>query len=164
MEHYLHSLCRINRGDGIGWYAPIEISDSQGTVGYALPVDKDGSTFASYFVEVGMNRQTKRPVWKRYHLVKVAKRDFILKLGSDEVRFSERRVHPDYRILPYRGKLKHLDFSYGLIELQPHDLVQIDALFEKRRLFIIGCDPFLHYEGVEMVSSGEFDEDASHGF
>lgn len=164
MEHYLHSLCRTNRGDGMGWYAPIEVSDSQGTVGYALPVDKDGSTFASYFVEVGMHRQTKRPAWKRYHLVKVAERDFSLKLGPDDVRFSERRVHPDYRILPYRGKLKHPDFSYGLIELQPHDPVQIDALFEKRRLFIIGCDPFLHYEGVEKVSPGEFDEDLLQSF
>ncbi|MCH8295726.1 2,3-bisphosphoglycerate-independent phosphoglycerate mutase [Candidatus Poribacteria bacterium] len=136
----------------MGWYAPIELGNAQGAVGYAIPVDKEGSTFAAYVVEVGTHRQTKRTTWKRYRLVKVAKRDFILKLGPDEVRFSERPVYPSYRVLPYRGKLKHPDFSYGLIELQPHDSAQIDALFEKRRLFIIGCNPFFHYEDVESIN------------
>lgn len=138
----------------MGWYAPIELSDAQGAVGYAIPVNKDGSTFAEYVVEVGTHHQAKRPTWNRYRLVKVANRDFILKLGSNEVRFSERPAYSGPRVLPYRGKFKHPDFSYGLTEVQPQYPDQIDALFEKKRLFIIGCDPFLHYEGVaEMISA-----------
>jgi hypothetical protein len=149
MEHYLHSLCRTNRGDGMGWYAPIELSDAQGALGYAIPVDQTGSIFTEYVVEVGTHHQTKRPTWKKYRLIQVTKRDFVLELNADTVRFSERPVYPAYRALPYRGKLTHPDFSYGFIELQPTDPGQIDTLFEEKQLFIIGCNPFSQYKGID---------------
>ena len=151
MEHYLHSLCRANIGDGSGWYAPIELPDSQQAVGYAIPVNECGRTFDSYIVEVGTYRKTTSPIWKVYHLTKVAKREFLLKLSAEEIRFTERRVYSHYRKLPYRGSLKHPDFAYFLIELQPEEPDQIDDLFENKRMFIIGCNPFANYDGIESI-------------
>ncbi|MDM8549322.1 hypothetical protein QUF72_04555 [Desulfobacterales bacterium HSG2] len=151
-QHYLHSLCRKNVGNGTGWYAPAEIEDSQQAPGYVIPTDETGSAFGNYLVEVRVSVPGRMPEWLNCRLIRTGRREFLLSLG-DGIRFRERQVFPTHRTLAYMGRFGHSDFAHPLLEVEPEFPDRTERLFNDRQMIIIGCDPFQHYDGIMMPSS-----------
>lgn len=149
-QHYLHSLCRKNSGNGTGWYAPAELEDSQQAPAYVIPADKSGSAFETYLAEVRVSG----PMPKRLNcqMSRIGRREFLLNL-ADGIRFRERRVFPTHRTLAYMGRFGHPDFALPLLEIEPESPEQTEHLFNDQQMIIIGCDPFQHYEGMMLPSS-----------
>ena len=74
---------------------------------------------------------------------------FFLALDGVEVWFFLSSATRQDRRLPYVGKLKHPDFELLFAEIEPEDPSVLDSLLIENGVSILGCDPFLHYSGVE---------------
>jgi len=153
MTHYLHSLCRINIGYGTGWYAPIELPDSQRSVEYAIPVDSNGVAFDSYIVQVcTINPDNGQLSWSDNNLEKSNEGEsFSITINQTDIRFVERRVFPRWRQLNYLGRLRHPDFGLRLIELKPENPTIVDGLLDNNGIVIIGSNPFSQYDGLDDI-------------
>ena len=75
----------------------------------------------------------------------------MLHLDKSNVWFTVRPGGKADRQLAYVGSLKHEDFRCSFIEIEPENLEQLDRIFESRGMFVIGCDPFVHYAGVKKL-------------
>ncbi|MGH7193216.1 MAG: hypothetical protein ACREJM_06730 [Candidatus Saccharimonadales bacterium] len=84
-----------------------------------------------------------------HQLVKAGDDSFRLSLDGDDIWFVVRPPQKGNRHSPYLGKLRHPDFNCLLVEIEPAAQAALDHLCEQTGEFVIGCDPFLHYEGVE---------------
>lgn len=150
MEHFVHSLVITNTDNQVGWCAPAELGEvAAHGVAFVIPVNENGELHDSYTCETVKGLGGDEPVTESHQLVKAGGNSFHLSLEHGDITFVVRPSQKSNRHLPYSGKLRHPDFEYLLVEIEPQEQAALDRLCEETGEFIIGCDPFLHYGGVE---------------
>jgi hypothetical protein len=144
---YVHSLVKVKTNQGAGWRAPVELGEKTPQhVSYTIPLDAGKTPPPQVYVcEVvrvtpGVDRLA------AHDLIPAGPNSFILQLEDEASLWFHVRPVSD-RMLPYIGGLMHEDFRFPLVEIEPEDPAALDALYEQRGLFIIGCDPS-HYDGM----------------
>ena len=145
MRPYLHSLCRRNIGSGIGWYAPVELPEGDQGITYAVPVGKSEKLSNVFSCDIATLVEGTLE-WSTYSLQRT-QNQFMLKLPQARLFFTERRVFPRYRSIPYKGILDHPDFNMGLVELSVVNPLILEELLFNYRIVVMGCSPQLNYEG-----------------
>lgn len=120
-------------------------------VSFVVPVDENGDFFPQYACEavVAADGEKRRD---SHELLHQGRDSFLLRLGKSEVWFSVRPVSKSDRRLPYVGQLKHADFAWLLTEIQPEKPDMLDRLYDEENTFVIGCEPFSHYSGIERLA------------
>lgn len=147
---FVHSLVRLRRADQRGWCAPVELGESAPHyLSFVLPVDPQGAFFTTYSCET-VTVQGSKKVLDRHELATEGNASFVLRLAGKDLWFAVKPPLNGPRRLPYVGGLKHPDFEFLFTEIEPRDGGQLDALFDRDRTFIIGCDPYTHYAGIEQ--------------
>jgi hypothetical protein len=148
---FVHGLVRAEENRKKGWLAPAELGEAAPHyVSFALPLDENGRFFQSYTCEVINTRDGVKEV-QLHQLIKHGTDSFVLRIGNLEIWFAVRPVSKDER-LPYVGKLKHDDFERLFTEIELEEPSKLDRLFETEGTFIIGCEPFAHYDGIEELA------------
>jgi hypothetical protein len=148
---FVHGLAKTEIGGRKGWVAPLELGEAAPHyISFAIPVDHNRSFFDTYICEtIAMEDDRKRR--ETHELTKSGDDSFILRLGELEVWFSVRPVPRDERCLPYLGKLVHQDFRFLLTEIEPERPDILDRLFDDKKTFVVGCEPFKHYTGIATL-------------
>ncbi|SRR6266446_10709986 len=150
---YVHSLVKITKRNRTGWCAPAELGDATPQyVSFVLPVDTGGHLYSTYGCEVITNKGRKRRTLHQ-HTLETRGDSLVLRLAGRDVWFNIRPVSVKERRLPYIGKLKHPDFKFSFVEIEPDKQSDLDKLFNHTGMFIIGCDPFTHYVGVKPAAA-----------
>jgi hypothetical protein len=160
MKCFVHSLVRTTTNQRLGWCAPWEMGEAAPqSIGFVIPVDEKGGLRNSYACETvkGLGSDERATVSRS--LVKVGGDSFRLKLDEGDIWFTARSSPKKNRLLPYLGKLKHPDFDSLLIEIEPERQAALDRLCEETGEFVIGCDPFLHYEGIDQPTLSSASDD-----
>jgi hypothetical protein len=148
---FVHGLVRAQENERKGWCAPAELGEAAPHyISFVLPLDENGRFLPSYTCEVVNTHDGIKEI-KSQELVKHGADSFVLRLGEFEIWFAARPVSKDER-LPYVGGLKHDDFQRLLTEIELEDPKKLDSLFETEGTFVIGCEPFAHYDGIEELA------------
>ncbi|HUG94253.1 MAG TPA: hypothetical protein VML55_25715 [Planctomycetaceae bacterium] len=149
---HVHSLVRLRGHRPDGWYAPVELGEAAPQyANFVVPVTSSHCFFDRYTCELGNQRSDaieRRLVPFELRLVEEA---LVLTVGKRRLWFVAAPGAEQARVLEYRGALSHPDFAYPLIEIEPHDPGELDQLFDEQGWFLIGCDPFTHYGGLDSV-------------
>jgi hypothetical protein len=144
--HFIHTLCRRSLGTGMGWYAPLELENSEQGVCFAAPVDDKRRLFGSYRVEFVRLARLAAEGGPGAADAEVVDRDAIrFSIQGEAFTLVARRVFGRYRALPYRGRLSHADFRLRLVEFEEAQEGVFDALLESNGIVVMGCDPHSHY-------------------
>lgn len=150
MEPYVHSLVRAEANKQIGWCAPFELGEAAAhSIGFVIPVDANGELHELYMCETVQRLGGDEPITRSHPLVKSGGDAFQLSLDGESIWFVARPQDKNNQLLTYVGKLRHPDFDFPLVEIEPESQAMLDRLCQITGEFVIGCDPFLHYEGVE---------------
>lgn len=122
--------------------------DSPHGISFVIPVDADGKLESSYMCETVKGLGSDERATVPHSLVKVGGDSFCLRLDGKDVWFTIKPSSKKHRLLPYLGSLRHPDFHSLLTEIEPERQSVLDQLCEETGEFVIGCDPFLHYQGI----------------
>jgi len=146
---FVHSLARSTQADRQGWCAPVELGESAPHyISFVIPVDERGVFFSAYSCEAVKTRNKVKSI-TLYELSPQGVDSFLLRLEGKVFWFVVKPVlKPDQR-LPYVGKLQHPDFRFLFTEIEPEEPDKLDDLCNREHTFIMGCDPFTHYSGIE---------------
>lgn len=148
---YLHGLVRADSDRRKGWCAPAELGEAAPHyISFVLPLDHGGHFFQSYKCDVVIAHDGFKEI-QTHELNKHGSDSFMLVVGDLEIWFAVRPVSKDER-LPYIGALKHADFDRLMTEIEMEEPGKLDRLFEQRGIFVVGCDPFAHYEGIAELA------------
>ncbi len=135
-----------------GWCAPAELGEqSPHYVCFVVPVDDKGDFHERYACEV----VTVGPVGRTIGALELAfegKDRFFLQVKSAKFWFHVKPPTKPLRRHPYVGELRHDDFRQLLVEIEPDDPTKLDQLFDEQHTFVIGCDAFSHYVGIERLA------------
>jgi hypothetical protein len=150
---FVHSLVKAKTNGKAGWCAPAELGESAPHyVSFVVPVNQKGEFFHEYICEtITAIEQDKRI--ESHELVQQGSDSFVLHLDGTDLRFTLRPGSAKERQLPYIGNLKHEDFQYSFMELEPEDPEKLDRLCDEKGTFVIGCEPFSHYAGVSKLKT-----------
>ncbi|HVA51846.1 MAG TPA: hypothetical protein VNH11_36225 [Pirellulales bacterium] len=155
---YVHSLVRTEVNGKVGWCAPAEVGEaSPHYISFVIPVGENRDFFSQYICETVVAESGERRR-EQHELLQQGKDSFVLHLGELEVWFSVRPVAKSELRSPYLGRLQHADFALLLTEIEPEEPDLLDQLYEKKNTFVIGCEPFSHYSGVEKLASNHLAE------
>ncbi len=149
---FVHSLVRAETSDKPGWCAPAELGEgAPHYVSFVVPIDGNREFLPSYTCEtvVAVAEQKRHEL---HELLYQGQDSFLLRLGSREIWFAVRPVSKAERRLPYVGRLRHEDFECLLTEIEPDEPRMLDRLYDEENTFIIGCEPFSHYLGIERLA------------
>jgi hypothetical protein len=149
---YLHSLVKADLPRGKGWCAPCELGEAAPHyISFVVPVDAKGAYHDGYECEVVASESGDKVI-EAYQLLRQGPDSFLLILNENEIWFRARAAAQSERQLRYVGQLQHEDFAMPFVEIEPEDPDLLDRLFEVEGRFVIGCEPFIHYVGVEKVA------------
>src|SRR5487761_1615859 len=149
---FVHSLVRTEANGKMGWCAPVEMGEAAPHyISFVVPVDDKGGFFPEYTCETIVSENGEKRI-EPHELMRQGSDSFLLRLGRRELWFTVRPVPKAERRLPYVGKLQHADFSLLLTEIEPERHAKLDELYEERNTFIIGCEPFVHYSGINELA------------
>ena len=149
---FLHSLVKAEMKRKSGWCAPVELGDAAPHyVNFVLPLDEDGVFFREYTCETIAVKEDGSKEIDSHKLIRQGEDSFILRLGAHDVWFTVRAVPNKERRLSYVGNLGHDDFASLFVEVEPEKPKELDRLYDERKTFIIGCEPFTHYAGIERL-------------
>lgn len=138
-------MVRADRGDGLGWYSPAELSDQLLDFCFVIPMREDGSAFPEgYWIEVLLN-DGKREILT-FEFRQREDGTFALEHQSADIVFQEIDVPSSQRLIPYRGRFHHDDFAYQLLGLEPIMDEVYDFMLGGTEAFLIGCHPATHYQ------------------
>lgn len=149
---FVHSLVRTEVNGKIGWCAPAELGESAPHyISFVIPVDDSRGFLPEYTCEtvVADNNEKRRD---SHQLLQQGEDSFLLHLGERDVWFTVRPVSKVERRLPYLGKLQHADFAFLLTEVEPEEPAMLDQLYDEENTFVIGCEPFAHYSGINELA------------
>ena len=147
---FLHSLVRAEPKRKRGWCAPVELGDAAPHyVSFVLPLDEDSGFFGEYTCETVTVKKDGSKKIDSHTLVRRGGDSFVLRLGARDLWFTVRAVPNKDRRLSYVGNLEHDDFTSLFVEVEPEQPKELDRLYDERKTFIIGCEPFTHYAGIE---------------
>ena len=147
---FLHSLVRAEPKRKRGWCAPVELgAAAPHYVSFVLPLDENGGFLREYACETITVEQDGSKKIAAHTLVRQGADSFVLRLGARDLWFTVRAVPNKDRCLSYVGKLGHDDFASLFVEVEPEQPKELDRLYDERKTFIIGCEPFTHYAGIE---------------
>jgi hypothetical protein len=150
---FLHSLARAEPKWKKGWCAPVELGNATPHyVSFVLPLDEDGGFFREYTCETVTVKKDGSKKIGPHKLVRHGERSFVLHLGARDLWFTVRAVPSKDRRLSYVGSLGHDDFASLFVEVEPEKPKELDRLYDERRTFVIGCEPFSHYAGIERLA------------
>lgn len=149
---FVHSLVRAEGSDKPGWCAPVELGEAAPHyVSFVVPIDENREFLSRYTCEtVLVAGEEKRR--QTHELLFRGQGSFVLPLGGNEIWFALRPVANRERRLPYVGKLIHADFERLLTEIEPEEPRLLDRLYDEQNTFVIGCEPFSHYAGIERLT------------
>lgn len=150
---FVHSLVRAEIDNKAGWCAPVELGEAAPHyVSFVIPVDESREFFKRYTCEtiVVMGEERRR---EAQELLYQGQNSFVLRFDGNEVWFAVRPVSKTERRLLYVGSLGHADFERLLTEIEPEELALLDRIFDEKNTFVIGCDPFSHYAGIERLTN-----------
>src|SRR5438128_1452928 len=144
---FVHGLVKAEPKGRNGWVAPIEMGEAAPHyVSFLIPVV--GAAFLDIYTCEVVSSANGDKTTAAHDLVREGDDSFVLHLPQGDIWFNVRAMPKDELRLPYVGRLTHQDFSCKLTEIEPENPEILDQLFEKHRVFVIGCDPFEHYAGV----------------
>ncbi len=150
---FLHSLVRAEPKRKKGWWAPVELGDAAPHyVSFVLPLDEDGVFFREYTCETVTVKKDGSKKIDTHTLVRQGDDSFVLHLAAHDLWFTVRAVPTKDRRLSYVGNLGHDDFASLFVEVEPENPKELDRLYDERKTFIIGCEPFAHYSGTERLA------------
>lgn len=151
---FVHSLAKADKRGKAGWYAPIELGETAPHyISFVVPLDQKGDFFPAYSCETITTDEHGSKRIEPHDLVRVGKDAFVLRLDHFEFWFRVRTVVRDQRRLSYVGKLGHKDFALTFSEIEPDEPEKLDRLYDEVGTFVIGCDPFTHYEGAKPMAN-----------
>ncbi len=154
---FVHSLVRSPNAKKRGWCAPLELGEAAPHyVSFVVPVNEEKQFFATYSCEVVKVRDRDKLITP-YEMALKGRDAFLLSIGERQYWFIVRPTWKSTVHLPYIGKLKHPDFQFLFTEIEPEDPDKLDNLFSTDQTFIMGCDPYSHYEGIKEreIDAGE---------
>ena len=146
---FVHSFVKTHHSERTGWRTPMELGeDSPHSIAFVLPAN--GEPDDIYLCELVKLHQNRSEIVSA-ELVKEGNDSFLLSIGRTKLWFTVRPVSMKDRLLPYVGTLKHPDFEFPFLEIEPEDQALLDRLCEDEGLIIIGCDPETHYLGSRSL-------------
>lgn len=146
---FVHSLVKVDVHGKTGWCAPAELGEAAPHyISFVIPVDGSGNFLPRYTCEMITTAGKRKSVASR-ELVKEGEDTFVLRLGSREFWFAATPGPKEGHRLPYVGKLRHQDFEFPLTEIEPEEPNKLDRLYDEEDTFVIGCEAFTHYSGIE---------------
>ena len=135
-----------------GWCAPLELGEqSPHYVSFVVPVNDTGDFHERYTCEV----VAVGPGGKSIRVLELAfqgKDLFLLQVEGASLWFHVKPPAKPLRRHPYLGELQHDDFRHLLVEIEPEDPAKLDQLLDEHHSFVIGCDAFSHYSGIERLA------------
>jgi hypothetical protein len=148
--HYVHFLLRTTQNRKPIWVAPVEISWNGGLGGsFAVPVDDRRQLFDHYRIDIATISKGEPIDISRHTLEREPDHKLKLVVENQVIFFRIRSIPGRRQAIPYGGKLSHPDFSLRLIEIETEGEDDIDLLYEKHRMALVGCLPFSHYSGIQ---------------
>lgn len=148
---FVHSLVRAAIEGKLGWCAPAEFGEAAPHyISFVIPVDRRGQPFPGYSCETVSTVGDEKRV-ALHQLVREGEDSFVLRLGTRDLWFTIKPGSGEERRLAYVGELGHQDFSFHLTEIEPAEPDLLDSLFEEEDTYVIGCEPFTHYAGIERL-------------
>jgi hypothetical protein len=146
---FVHTLVRSPKSDRMGWCAPVDLGEeSPHYVSFVVPVDGRGRFFDAYSCEVVTIHDGRKSI-ATHEFSSEGNDAFLLRLAGREFWFHAKPAVKSQRRLPYVGRLRHPDFGLLFTEIEPERLEELDELCEKGHVFIIGCEPYEHYSGLQ---------------
>src|SRR5262249_13386810 len=144
---FVHSLVKTQKGEKVGWCAPIELGESAPHyISFVIPVDEEMDDRYACEVRGGDQRMI-----VAHEMIRTGKDSFFLDIGDARLWFTVRPASTKGPRLPYVGQLKHADFTSWFAEIEPEDVSRLDRLCDDENLIVIGCDPFNHYSNVSNL-------------
>jgi hypothetical protein len=149
---FVHSLVMFPKNGSKGWCAPVELGEAAPHyVSFVIPVNDNNAYFDEYICETV--RLGEKQQIESHELVKHGKDSFLLQLGQRELWFTAQPGSKADRRLPYVGGLSHEDFQRLFTEIEPEEPDEVDRIFDKNNVLVIGCEPFKHYAGMKGANS-----------
>ena len=147
--HYVHFLLRTTQNRKTIWVAPVEISENGGHGGsFAVPVADRRQLFDHYQIDIATISKGE-PIDISRHTLELEPDDKLKLLVENQViYFRVCSTSGRWQAIPYGGELSHPDFSLRLIEIETEGEDDIDVLYEKHRMALVGCLPFSYYSGI----------------
>ncbi len=146
---FVHSLAKTEIKGKLGWCAPVEIGEAAPHyISFVIPVDDKRGFFHEYTCETIAVEDADKRI-ESHELTRQGEDTFVLRLGKLDLWFTVRAIPKAERRLPYLGKLQHADFAFLFTEIEPENPDRLDRLYEEENTFVIGCEPFVHYAGIE---------------
>lgn len=155
---FVHSLAKMDANGTLGWWTPAELGEAAPHyISFVIPVDEKRRFFPKYACEtIVIDKGERRSEPNELH--QQGNDSFLLRLGEFDVWFNVKPVPKSEARLPYVGRLQHPDFAFPLTEIEPGDHRLLDQIFETTNTFVIGCEPFLHYAGIEKLATSHLAE------
>jgi hypothetical protein len=148
---FVHSLVKVTRADKLGWCAPVELGEAAPHyISFVVPVDDRGAFFSTYLCEAVTTRNKEKNI-VLHELSAQGKDSFLLRIAGKDFWFVVKPAAKAARRLPYVGTLTHSDFQLLFTEIEPEEPDKLDDLCDREQTFIMGCDPYTHYSGIESV-------------
>lgn len=149
---FVHSLVKVVARGKAGWRAPIELGEATPHyISFVIPLDASGQFLPRYTCEtITTTKKTKRIT--SHELVKAGEDAFVLRRGTHEFWFTTTPGAKEERRLPYVGDLEHPDFQLLFTEIEPEEPNKLDELYNEEATFVIGCDAFTHYAGMQQLT------------
>ena len=146
---FVHSLVRSAKDGSTGWCAPAELGEaSPHYISFVIPVGENGTFFSCYSCEAVTPHEKGKDI-TIHELSAQGTDSFLLHINDKQFWFVVKPASKAGRRLPYIGELKHPDFQFLFTEIEPEEPDKLDDLCDSERTFIMGCDPFTHYAGIE---------------
>jgi hypothetical protein len=148
-HYYVHFLLRTTQNQKTFWVAPVEVGESASHGGcFAVPVADGHQLFDHYHIDVATIRKAE-PIDIEQHVLEVQTNGNLRLVIKDH--FISFRVCDSpgrSQAIPYGGKLSYPDFSLRLVAIETGNEDDIDLLYEKYGMALVGCHPFSHYSGI----------------
>ncbi len=150
--HEVHFMTLAIVNGRRGWIAPLESpKETQQAGTLVVPVDAGGKFFSRYclaFVKYLGQGQT----IPNSSIIDLQPSGFLNALiNGRDIRFQIRIAGGNPVIHEYVGTLTHSDFRFPLAEIEPESEQQLDDLYSRDRIVVVGCDPPTNYRGMDSI-------------
>ena len=139
-----------------GWVVPIELARGESQDGtIAVPISLPDQLFPSYEVEYIKYYGRGKFDTFTTTMDRIAQNRLKTLVNGWSIPFGLRYVDGKPVVYDYVGALGHHDFTlHPLAEIEAENPADLDDLYSRDRIVIVGCDPVKNYVGVDKLLKG----------